>query len=114
MWTEDFEAETFYRHFEAFDKLYDWGMLIGEMVWNFADFLTPQGKVSFIYLIKNTTVLIVQLEIIRPTGCMKGVFTRNRQPKMAAYVLRQRYWQLAHKQCTRNFKGKIKNDPISI
>ena len=38
---------------------------------------------------------------------MKGVFTRNRQPKMAAYVLRQRYWQLAHRQCQKNFKGIV-------
>lgn len=36
---------------------------------------------------------------------MKGVFTRNRQPKMAAYILQQRYWQLAHRQCQKNFKG---------
>jgi beta-glucuronidase len=46
MWTEDFEAETLYRHFDAFDKLYSWDMLIGEMVWNFADFLTPQGNIN--------------------------------------------------------------------
>jgi hypothetical protein len=38
---------------------------------------------------------------------MKGVFTRNRQPKMAAYILRQRYWQLAHMHCQKNFKGMI-------
>ncbi|XP_059480169.1 beta-glucuronidase-like isoform X2 [Neocloeon triangulifer] len=91
MWTEDFEAQALYQHFGAFDKLYKWDMLMGEMVWNFADFLTPQ-------------------EIIRPTGCMKGVFTRNRQPKMAAYVLRKRYWQLAHDHCNVNFKGKNRHD----
>ncbi|CAB3366916.1 Hypothetical predicted protein [Cloeon dipterum] len=86
MWTEEFEAQTLFKHFSAFDKLYGWDMLMGEMVWNFADFMTPQ-------------------ETIRPTGCMKGVFTRNRQPKLAAYILRQRYWQLAHKHCSSNFKG---------
>ena len=33
-------------------------------------------------------------EYFRPTGCMKGVFTRERQPKAAAHALRRRYTQL--------------------
>lgn len=29
-------------------------------------------------------------------GNRKGVFTRERQPKMGAYALRERYWRLAN------------------
>lgn len=77
MWTEDYQVVTLTEHFKAFDALYKEGFLIGEMIWNFADFATPQ-------------------EYIRPGGCKKGLFTRERQPKMAAHITRWRYWTLAH------------------
>ena len=31
------------RYFDAFDNTYTKGYLIGEMIWNFADFATKQG-----------------------------------------------------------------------
>lgn len=34
-------------------------------------------------------------ETFRPWGCMKGIFTRERQPKAAAHLVRWRYWMLA-------------------
>ncbi|PSN36674.1 Beta-glucuronidase [Blattella germanica] len=43
MWTEDYQVATLLEHFKAFDKLQKQGFLIGEMIWNFADFATPQG-----------------------------------------------------------------------
>ena len=43
--------------------------VIGEHVWNFADFATAQA-------------------VHRPGGNHKGVFTRDRQPKAAAWLLR--------------------------
>ena len=43
--------------------------VIGEHVWNFADFATAQAQ-------------------HRPGGNHKGVFTRERQPKAAAWLLR--------------------------
>ena len=46
--------------------------VIGEQVWAFADFQTKQG-------------------LNRVDGNKKGIFTRNRQPKMAAYLLRDRW-----------------------
>ena len=46
--------------------------VIGEHVWNFADFATTA----------NT---------MRVIGNRKGVFTRERQPKMAAFALRRRW-----------------------
>jgi beta-glucuronidase len=47
--------------------------VIGEHVWNFADFATAQA-------------------VHRPGGNYKGVFTRDRQPKAAAWLLR-RLWR---------------------
>ncbi|XP_046395919.1 beta-glucuronidase-like [Ischnura elegans] len=77
LWTEEYQAITLKKHFEAFDILRQKGFLIGEMIWNFADFATPA-------------------EYFRPGGCMKGVFTRERKPKLAAHITRRRYWSLAN------------------
>jgi beta-glucuronidase len=51
MWTEDYQSDIFYQHFKAFDKLYLKGYFIGEIIWNFADFATPQGKLIIIFFI---------------------------------------------------------------
>ena len=45
------------------------------MPWNFADFQTSEG-------------------IIRVGGNKKGIFTRNRKPKMAATYLKERWGSL--------------------
>jgi beta-glucuronidase len=69
MWSEEYQAELlamFHRVFDRFDAV------VGEHVWNFADFSTAQG-------------------VIRVDGNKKGVFTRERRPKAAARVLRQRW-----------------------
>ncbi|KAK3859234.1 hypothetical protein Pcinc_034635 [Petrolisthes cinctipes] len=77
-WSEEYQAELMIRNFEAFDELRSKGYFVGEMIWNFADFSTPQ-------------------EYNRPGACMKGLFTRSRQPKMAGHLMRARYWSLAQK-----------------
>ncbi|KAL1505543.1 hypothetical protein ABEB36_005086 [Hypothenemus hampei] len=78
IWTEEYQTELMENAFRAFDELRGEGWFIGEMIWNFADFKTEQT--------------------ITRVGCnKKGLFTRNRQPKQAAYLMRKRYWQLAHK-----------------
>jgi beta-glucuronidase len=46
--------------------------VVGEHVWNFADFRTTPG-------------------IMRVDGNKKGVFSRDRNPKAAAFVLRRRW-----------------------
>ena len=46
--------------------------MIGEQVWNFADFKTRDG-------------------VMRARGNRKGVFTRERQPKTAAFFLKDRW-----------------------
>ena len=74
MWSEEYQAELLAMHGRVFDRV---GAVVGEQVWNFADFATSQG-------------------IMRVGGNRKGVFTRERQPKRAAHVLRQRW----HGLCT--------------
>ncbi|XP_010594604.1 beta-glucuronidase isoform X2 [Loxodonta africana] len=51
--------------------------VVGELIWNFADFMTDQTPQ-------------------RVLGNKKGIFTRQRQPKGAAFVLRERYWKIAN------------------
>jgi beta-glucuronidase len=72
MFTEEYQAqflETTVRTAEELD------FVIGAHVWNFADFATKQG-------------------LTRPGGNRKGVFTRDRQPKMAAHTLRKLWTDL--------------------
>ncbi|XP_050322534.1 beta-glucuronidase isoform X1 [Bactrocera neohumeralis] len=75
IWSEEYQNELFSKHFKAFDKLRKNDWFIGEFVWNFADFKTAQS-------------------ITRVGGNKKGVFTRNRQPKATAHLLRKRYFAL--------------------
>lgn len=69
MFTEEYQVEYLEANHEIVDKFPNF---IGEQVWNFADFATSQG-------------------IIRVQGNKKGVFTRERKPKMAAHYLRNRW-----------------------
>lgn len=75
MFSEEYQCEILKQYHLAMDK-YDF--VIGEHVWNFADFATKQG-------------------VIRVGGNKKGVFTRNRQPKAAAHLLKNR-WESNHKK----------------
>jgi beta-glucuronidase len=70
MWTEEYQADHIRFHLEVAAAR---DFVAGMQVWNFADFAAVQsiGRVGGLN--------------------MKGVFTRARQPKMAAYVLRE-FW----------------------
>jgi beta-glucuronidase len=70
MWTEEYQVEMLRRFL---DTAAECPFVVGLHVWNFADFKTPQA--------------------VHRTGGMnlKGVFTRDRRPKMAAHFLRQRW-----------------------
>jgi Beta-galactosidase/beta-glucuronidase len=70
MFSEEYQVEFLQAYFEVFDCFPE---IIGEQIWNFADFQTSQG-------------------IVRVDGNKKGVFTRDRRPKMAAHHIRRR-WQ---------------------
>jgi len=67
--TEEFQCEFLDEYHKVFDKL---DFVIGEHVWAFADFATKQG-------------------VNRVDGNKKGVFTRDRQPKMSAFLLKKRW-----------------------
>ncbi|MBC7321371.1 beta-glucuronidase [bacterium] len=69
MFTEEYQKEMIERFVEVLDKL---DFVIGEHVWNFADFATKQ-------------------QVFRALGNRKGVFTRQRQPKLVAHFLRERW-----------------------
>ena len=78
MWSQEYQDEYLKMTNEVFDS-YDF--IKGEQIWNFADFQTTEG-------------------ILRVNGNKKGVFTRQRQPKDAAYLLRERW-----KKLPLDFKG---------
>ena len=69
MFTEEYQVACLQAIHEVLDEF---PTCIGEQVWNFADFATSQG-------------------ITRVQGNKKGVFTRDRKPKMAAHYLRERW-----------------------
>ncbi|XP_032306091.1 beta-glucuronidase isoform X3 [Drosophila ananassae] len=72
----NYQRQLYSRHFLAFDTLRQKKWFIGEIVWNFADFQTAQT-------------------VSRVGGDRNGIFSRNRQPKEMAYVLRRRYYALS-------------------
>ena len=67
MWSEDYQAALIEMSLRVFRRIPE---VIGEHIWNFADFATAQA-------------------VHRPGGNHKGVFTRDRQPKAAARLLRE-------------------------
>ena len=69
MFTEEYQVEFYAMHSRVFDSFDE---VIGEQVWNFADFATTQG-------------------IVRVQGNKKGLFTRDRKPKLAAHFFRNRW-----------------------
>nr|CAD7454600.1 unnamed protein product [Timema tahoe] len=76
--SEEYQMEVMSQQFEAFDEAHSEGYLAGEMIWNFADFMTDQRTK-------------------RVNGNRKGMLTRTRQPKASAHLLRWRYHSLARK-----------------
>ncbi|KAL2867789.1 glycosyl hydrolases family 2, TIM barrel domain-containing protein [Aspergillus lucknowensis] len=71
-WSEEYQTEFLDMYHRVFDR-HD--SVIGEQVWNFADFQTNMG-------------------INRVDGNKKGVFTRDRKPKASAHNLRARWRKL--------------------
>ncbi|HEY1672548.1 MAG TPA: beta-glucuronidase [Streptosporangiaceae bacterium] len=67
LWSEDYQVALIAASLRVFRRVPE---VIGEHVWNFADFATAQA-------------------VHRPGGNHKGVFTRDRQPKAAAWLLRE-------------------------
>ena len=68
-WSEEYQVEYLDMNHRVFDRI---DAVVGGQVWNFADFQTTSG-------------------IMRVGGNKKGMFTRDRQPKTAAFALRRRW-----------------------
>lgn len=71
MWSQEYQTEYMDMNFRVFDR---YPFIQGELAWNFADFQTSQG-------------------IFRVNGNRKGLFTRDRQPKSAAFEMKKRWEQ---------------------
>ena len=69
MFSEEFQVEYIHAMNEVLDE---YSFVVGEHPWNFADFDTQQGP-------------------MRAGGNHKGIFNRDRTPKMIAHILRQRW-----------------------
>lgn len=72
MYTEEFQVEYYKMNNKVFDA-YDF--VVGEQAWNFADFATSQS-------------------FLRVQGNKKGLFTRDRKPKLAAHYFKERWSQI--------------------
>ncbi len=69
LYTEEYQVEYYKANNEVLDK-YDF--VVGEQIWNFADFITVPG-------------------LLRVQGNKKGLFSRDRRPKLAAHYFRNRW-----------------------
>ena len=75
-WSEEYQSAYLDMSHSVFDKF---PAVVGEHVWNFADFQTKPG-------------------IFRVLGNKKGAFTRDRQPKAAAHTLRSRWTKVNNRK----------------
>lgn len=80
MWSQEYQVEYLKMNHAVMD---DFPFVQGELVWNFSDFQTTEG-------------------IMRVGGNKKGIFTRDRQPKDAAFLFRARWTTLPldYKTCS--------------
>ena len=69
IFSEEYQIEFYKENHRAIDEC---DFVIGEHPWAFADFMTNQGLTRF-------------------DGNRKGIFTRQRQPKSVAFLLRERW-----------------------
>ncbi len=72
MYTEEYQVDYYKMNTKVFDEF---SFIVGEQIWNFADFATSQG-------------------LLRVQGNKKGLFTRDRKPKMAAHFFRERWHKI--------------------
>lgn len=68
-YTEEYQVNFYKIYHKVFDQFKN---IVGEQVWNFADFETD-------------------VSLIRIQGNKKGIFNRAREPKMISYILRERW-----------------------
>lgn len=64
MFSEDYQSELLIKHHRAFDQLRSQGWFIGEHIWNFADFMTAQGR-FYIYIYTFIDILRGRVQLRR-------------------------------------------------
>lgn len=69
MYTEEYQVDYYKMNNKVFDEF---AFVVGEQAWNFADFMTSQS-------------------MLRVQGNKKGLFTRDRKPKLAAHYFKERW-----------------------
>lgn len=69
MYTEEYQVDYYKMNNGVFDE---YECVVGEQAWNFADFATSQS-------------------LLRIQGNKKGLFTRDRKPKMVAHYFKERW-----------------------
>lgn len=74
MYTEEYQVAYYKANNQVIDE-YD--CVVGEHPWNFADFATDQN-------------------LLRVQGNKKGIFTRDRKPKLAAHYFKERWNSIPH------------------
>ena len=72
MFTEEYQLEYYRANNRVLDEF---PFVVGEHLWSFADFATGQGT-------------------SRVQGNKKGLFTRDRRPKLAAHYIKDRWHQI--------------------
>lgn len=72
MYTEEYQVEYYKMNHEVFDAC---DFVVGEQAWNFADFATSQS-------------------LLRIQGNKKGIFTRDRKPKLVAHYFKERWTKI--------------------
>ena len=93
VFSEEYQRDLLVEHERCLDKLYanrtnNGIKLLGSMIWNFADFSTHDS-------------------LLRVGGNRKGIFTRDREPKLAAESIRKFYRNRLVKG-TRIYRSKFK------
>ncbi|MGT2828128.1 beta-glucuronidase [Streptococcus hillyeri] len=73
-YTEEYQRDYYEMNHKVFDTIPN---LIGEQVWNFADF--------------ETNVMLIRVK-----GNHKGLFSRNREPKMIVHDIKKRWTSIPH------------------
>ncbi|CAD5224022.1 unnamed protein product [Bursaphelenchus okinawaensis] len=76
VFSEQCQKDLIEKSFKALERARTEGILAGEMIWNYADFMTYPS-------------------LTRPYGNHKGVLTRQRKPKLSAYLVQERYKHLS-------------------
>lgn len=72
MYTEEYQVDYYKMNHNVFDSF---SFVVGEQVWNFADFATSQS-------------------LLRVQGNKKGIFTRDRKPKLVAHYFKDRWHEI--------------------